>query len=316
MFSFFRKKKENSSVEVPEWAPFFSPEEYMAFIQAVENYFNKLNIQYTMGDGVISVDTNDAFGFEKLGLQNLSQMCKQNDIKDYESIVTDHFDTMIRIHKFNTEFDEIVSDFEKVKKYIGIRLHDVGYAANLKKEDLIIKEFAEDVVTMLVFDLPESVMNIKPEQAKVWDKTIDELFEIGKKNIKENYAVNLSEEKVGENKFWFAEADHFYATNFAMHIEDYPQIIGKKGTLLSIPNRHIVVIYPIQNLEVVSALNNMLYVTSRMYEDGPGSITDKLYWYNDGVLIDIPHRVENEKLVISPPDIFIDALNELGEDKE
>jgi len=320
MFSFFKKKKEDTkneshSVEVPDWASFFTSDEYSIFIKAVEDYFNKLDIEYTLDDGVVYIAADNTFGFEKLGLQNLSQMCKQNDIKDYEAVVADHFNTMIRIHKFNTEFDEIVSDFEKIKKYIGIRLHDIEYAANLKEENLIIKDFAEGVVAMLVFDLPESVMNIKPSQAEPWNKTIDELFEIGKKNIKENYPVNLSEEKVGDNKIWFAEADHFYATNIAMHIEDYPQLIGKKGALVSIPNRHVTMIYPIHDLEVVGTLNNMLYLTSRMYEDGPGSITDKLYWYCNGVFIDIPHKTENEKLVISPPDLFIDALNELGEEK-
>ncbi|NDV94313.1 hypothetical protein D0T84_05190 [Dysgonomonas sp. 521] len=313
MFSFFKKNKEDSSIEVPEWASFFTSDEYSVFIKAVRSYFDKLNLRYTIDDGVVIVDKENDLGFNKLGLQNLSQKCKQNDIKDYESVVTDHFETMIRIHKFGKEFEEIVSDFEKVEKYIGVRLHDVEYAANLKKENMIVREFAEGVVAMLVFDLPESVMNIKPEQIEPWGKTIDELYEIGKRNIKQNCAVNLFEEKVGDHKFWFAEADHFYATNFVMDIQDYPQVVGKKGSLISVPNRHIALIYPIHDLEVVGALNNMLYLTSRMYEDGPGSITDRVYWYNDGAFINIPHRIENEKRVIAPPDVFIDALNELGE---
>lgn len=312
MLSFFKKKKEPSQINIPEWASFFTSNEYSVFIEAIRSYFDRLNLQYTIEDGVVSVEEN-YFGFNELGLQNLSQMCKQNDIKDYEAVVKDHFETMVRIHKFDKEFEEIVSDFEKIEKYIGVRLYDVEYAANLQKENMIVQHFTEGVLAVLVFDLPESVMNIKPEQIEPWGKTSDELYEIGKQNIKQNYVVNLFEEKVGDNKFWFAEADHFYATNFVMNIQDFPQVIGRKGSLVSIPNRHIALIYPIQNLEVVGALNNMLYLTSRMYEDGPGSITDRLYWYNDGIFIDIPHRIEDEKLAITPPSAFIDALNELGE---
>lgn len=312
MLSFFKKKKEPSQINIPEWASFFTSNEYSVFIEAIRSYFDRLNLQYTIEDGVVSVEEN-YFGFNELGLQNLSQMCKQNDIKDYEAVVKDHFETMVRIHKFDKEFEEIVSDFEKIEKYIGVRLYDVEYAANLQKENMIVQHFTEGVLAVLVFDLPESVMNIKPEQIEPWGKTSDELYEIGKQNIKQNYVVNLFEEKVGDNKFWFAEADHFYATNFVMNIQDFPQVIGRKGSLVSIPNRHIALIYPIQNLEVVGALNNMLYLTSRMYEDGPGSITDRLYWYNDGIFLDIPHRIEDEKLAITPPSVFIDALNELGE---
>lgn len=312
MLSFFKKKKEPSQINIPEWASFFTSNEYSVFIEAIRSYFDRLNLQYTIEDGVVSVEEN-YFGFNELGLQNLSQMCKQNDIKDYEAVVKDHFETMVRIHKFDKEFEEIVSDFEKIEKYIGVRLYDVEYAANLQKENMIVQHFTEGVLAVLVFDLPESVMNIKPEQIEPWGKTSDELYEIGKQNIKQNYVVNLFEEKVGNNKFWFAEADHFYATNFVMNIQDFPQVIGRKGSLVSIPNRHIALIYPIQNLEVVGALNNMLYLTSRMYEDGPGSITDRLYWYNDGIFLDIPHRIEDEKLAITPPSVFIDALNELGE---
>lgn len=315
MFSFFKKKKNNDpQISVPDWASFFTPEEYSTFMKAADDYFRKLNIEYNIHDGVISVGDNN-FGFKELGLQNVAQMCKQNDIKNYEAVVIDHFDTMIRIHQFNQEFDDIVSDFEKVEQYIGVRLYDTGYAAHLEGENLIAKDFADGIINVLVFDLPESVMNIKPKQTKPWGKTIDELFEIGKKNIKEKYPVNLSEEKVGEHLIWFAEANHFFASGFALDIADYPQIVGDKGSLVSIPNRHTVIIYPIRNLDVLGALNNVLYLTSRMYQDGPGSITDKLYWYKDGEFIDLPHRNENEKLVFSPPGVFIDALNEMGEQK-
>lgn len=312
MFSFFKKNKSKEQVNVPDWASFFTSEEYKAFNKAIEAYFDKLNIPYKIEDGVVYVGEND-YGFSRLGLQNLSQMCKQNENMSIDEVVIDHFDTMIRINEFNTEFETIVTDFEKVEQYIGVRLYDTEYASYLEKENVLLKDFAEDMVAMLIFDLPESVMNIKPNQIEPWGKSVDELFEIGKKNIKDRYPIELTDAKVEENIIWFAEAPHFFAGNFAFYLEDYPQLIGRKGALVSFPNRHTVIIYPIQNLEVIGVLHNMLYLTKRMYEDGPGSITDKLYWYFDKQYIDIPHKTENGKLVISPPQEFVDALSEMEE---
>jgi len=312
MFSFF-KKKENQT-NVPEWASFFTTKEYTRFMKYVDNYFRKLNVDYTIIDGGISVGENN-FGFKVLGLQNVAQMCKQNTLGDYESIVTKHFDTMIRIYQFEKEFDEIVTDFEKVEKYITVRLYDNEYLSHLEEENRITQPFTEDIGAMLVFDLPESVMNIKPEQTLAWGKTKEELFQTGHKNVKNNYPVNLTKNKVGDHTIWFAEADHFFTSVFALDIIEYPQVIGSKGSVISFPNRHAVLIYPIENLEVLGALNVILYLTTRMYEDGPGSMTDKLYWYKDSQFINLPHRKEDGKQIFSPPQTFVDALNEMAKNK-
>ncbi|MEM6724919.1 MAG: hypothetical protein AAF598_12825, partial [Bacteroidota bacterium] len=61
MFSFFRKK----SNKVPEWASFFTKPEYASFEQAVKDYFQALNAEFTIDDGVVRLDP----GFQ--GLQNL-----------------------------------------------------------------------------------------------------------------------------------------------------------------------------------------------------------------------------------------------------
>lgn len=316
MFSFFKKNRFKGQLNVlPKWASFFTPSEYSEFIKYVENYFQKLSLDYEIDDAAVTVGENN-LGFNILGLNNVAQMCKQNDLKDYESVVNDHFDTMIRIHQFDQEFEKSIPYFEKVEKYIAVRLYDSGYASYLEEENLVIQDFAEDIIAMLVFDLPESVINIKPEQVQFWGKTIEELFVLGRKNIKENYPVNLSEEIVGEHSIWFAEADHFFASSFTFDIAEYPQTIGKKGSIVSIPNRHTVIIYPINDLEVLGAVSDILYLTKRMHEDGPGSITDKIYWYNDGKFINLPHKTENEKLIFSPPQIFVDILNALSQKKK
>ena len=46
----------------------------------------------------------------------------------------------------------------------------------------------------------------------------------------------------------------------------------------------------------------------RMHAEGPGSISDGLFWLRDGALVRLPHRVEDGRLVFAPPDEFLDVL--------
>lgn len=312
MFSFFKKRNSNTQTVVPDWAKFFTSSEYTTFIEAVEKYFERKHLKCRIDDGMVLVDENTV-GLDQLGLMNVAQMCKQNANTSFDETVNDHFETMIRIYEFDKEFSNIVFDFEKVKKYIGVRIHDSEYVTFLDKESTITRDVSTNLVAMLIFDLPESVINIKPEQIKAWNKDIEELFELGKRNIKEKYLIEPYNQQMQDATLWFAETQHFFAGNILFDLNDYSHLVGEKGALVSIPNRHMVIIYPIANLEVVGVLHNMLYLTKRMYEDGPGSIANNLYWYNNGILIDIPHKMENDKLIISPPQVFVDALNELGD---
>ena len=310
MLSFLKKK--NSDIAVPEWASFFNHSEYQKFSNEVNNYFKKLNLNYQISDGVINVQEN-YFGFNNLGLTNVSQVCKREGPKFYKEIITEHFDSMIRAHKFDQEFKKIADNFEEVKKYIGIRLYDNEYVAHIGKELTIGKDIAGDVYAMIVFDLPDCVLNIKPEQIEPWNKTIDELFEIGKKNIKEKYLISVTKEKFGEFSIWFANSDHFFTPNIIFDLENRPELIGTEGSLVGLPHRHSAIIYPIENLEVVKAINGIIPALFGMNQEGPGALSNNLFWYKDNTFKLLPYKIEDGKLQFYPPEDFVKLLNVLKE---
>ncbi len=233
MFSLFNKKKDNN--EVPEWASFFDSKEYSLFINELDNYFKSLKIEYELGDGQIEVQS-DEFGFNTMGLTNVSQLCKQEGKKHYKEIIEAHFDAMIRANEFKVEFDKTVHNFDKVKKYIGLRLYDNDYVAHIGKENTVGKAFAGDIYSMIVFDLPDSVSNIKPEEAIVWNRTTDELFEIGNSNIKSNYPLTITKEALDEFSIWLVEGEHFFVPNVVFDLENRKELIGSKGSLVGLPH--------------------------------------------------------------------------------
>lgn len=309
MFSFFKKNKDLPTV--PNWASFFTPEQYSAFIQGIDRYFKKRNLTYTLGDGMLSVSEND-FGFGNLGLNNVAQVCRQNNSGNYDSIIETHFETLVRSKQFETGFNKMVGNFEEVKKYIGVRLYATDYIRQVGEQLTITKPFAGDILCMLVFDLPDSIINVKPAQAAIWNKSMDELFDLGMENILNNYPCRISQENFIDFKIWLVQGDHFFAPNIVLDLENHRNLIGSRGALIGIPHRHTAIIYPIENMEVVNAVNKLIPLVNGMFSEGPGSISNNLFWYHDGDFENLPYSVDGNTLKFSPPANFIELLNSLN----
>lgn len=310
MFSIFKKK--NSTNDIPEWASFFSKSEYLKFDKEINGYFEKLKIEFTVNDGIANVDENE-FGFQNLGLTNVAQICKQENPKLYKEIITEHFDSMIRALKFKQEFNKIADNFEEIKKYIGIRLYDNDYVTHIGKELTLGRNFAGNIYAMLVFDFPDVLTNIQPEQIKPWNRTVDELIEIGNKNIREKYPINISKEQFGDFSIMFGNADHFFTPNIVFDIKNKPELIGTYGSIIGLPHRHSALIYPIDNLEVIKAINGIIHAVYRMNQEGPGSLSNNIFWYFNNEFTQLPYKIENNKLQFMPPEKFVEVLNKLSE---
>jgi hypothetical protein len=309
MFSFFNRK--NTKQEIPNWAGFFENSEYSIFIYEIENYFKRINVQIEISDGIVTADKN-IFGFSSLGLTNVAQICKQDEPKNYKEIIENHFNSLIQSNKFELEFDQIADNFEEVKKYIGVRLYNEQYIDYAGKEFIIGKEFGGDIYSMIVFDFPDSISSIKPEQIKKWGKSVDELFEIGIQNIKEKYPLTITKEDFTTFDIWFANSDHFFTPNIVFYVENLKELSGSNGLLIGIPHRHSAIIYPIENLEIANAMNGIFPAIYNMNQEGPGSLSNNVFWYKDGIFTKIPYKLEDGKLQIFPPETFLELLNKLS----
>lgn len=307
MFSLFKKK----TTATPAWASFFTTDEYEAFMATIDQYFTAQNIPYQSGDGFITVE-DSSFGGDELGLHNIAQLCKQNNITDYAATVQDHFELMKRAKQFNDAFERNAHNFEYVKPYLGIRLYHKSYGAVLDAENTMGADFIGDIFAMLVYDLPNTVLNVKPEQAAHWNKPFDELMAIGLQNINQKYPVSIRTEPVKNAEIYVADADHFFVPNIAFRMADHPELIGSKGSLAGFPHRHCAIFYPIEHKELFDVTGRIIQIISNLNEEGPGSLSKKLFWYNNGDFMEVPYTITGDELEISPPEAFYqmsDTLN-------
>ncbi|MES2775997.1 MAG: hypothetical protein V4722_17605 [Bacteroidota bacterium] len=308
MFSFFKRKK--SLLPVPEWASFFTQEEFSRFIDIVNRYFEKKQIEIVHDDGVIRFK-NESAEFENLGLSNLCQICNQTKKYRWKSLIYGHFNGMKKAEAFNEEFNKNSHDFSFSKPYLGVRIYSTEHSFILDDTLTIGQHVVDGIFAMLVFDFPNSVVNVRPEDTIQWNKNYEELFEIGLQNIRNGYKYKVFKQKFVNFNVWIANADHFFTANIIFDLSKKQQLLGAKGALVGIPHRHTVVIYPIESLEVLEVIKYLIIFIRKLYSEGPGSISENLFWYFENEVTNLPYEADGSDLNFSPPDTFIDALNSL-----
>ncbi|MCI0639108.1 MAG: hypothetical protein L0Y72_28305 [Gemmataceae bacterium] len=298
----------------PAWADFFTAAQYQRFRQLVSDYFTQQNRSFDFGDGVIKVEDGDDGAKQQYGLMNLAQMCHRNDEAEWAEIIADHFRTMEKSQKEQKVLEQRIDDFSRVEELLAVRIWPEDYLDSLDRDKLLHRQDLPGTISALVFDLPSSVRNVTPEEAESWGKSTDELFTIGLANVKENCIPNISEEELGEGVRLTLFADEsFFVASHALLLEEHPDAIGAFGALLGIPHRHVLLAYPIEDSRVLQAVQMMIPIIMGMERDGPGSISRRLYWYNQGDFTDLAYKLEGNTLNFAPPDDFVEMLNLLSD---
>jgi hypothetical protein len=306
--SFFSRKKNNEPA--PDWTPFATMADFEKFIDVVKEYFDKKKMSYTIeGDGLSVQDDN--WPAETMGLGNLSQMCNQRPRGEWKSIVNVHFDGMLRGKEFEDSFDKQAHDYSFAAQYIGARIYPNSYLSYLDDDAYIRKLLADDLSLLLVFDFPHTVINLKPDKAKPWNKTNEQLLEIGLANVRMNYPTKVSAEDISGARVWFLQGDHFFAANSLLDLQLYDIPTSPYGYVVAIPHRHATLVYPITTLSLIETLPTLAYIVRGMYNEGPGSISEGLYWLRDGQLTNQPYRLEGNDFEFMPTEAFLDMMNAL-----
>ena len=302
-----------SQISVPEWANFFIEAEYAAFCAAVDSYFTGLGNPYSIDNGVVQTNwASQEVGNQSLGLMNVAQMCKQGKLEDYVDIVQNHFEIMRKSQNFMSEFFSRIDDFDFVQPFIGTRLYHKDHVGSIGMANVIVQEVATDIIAMLVFDMPQAISSVKPEQAKVWGKSVDELITLGLQNIRENYAFDVMDLEANVTLKAVVQ-DHFFGANILMDLSLRPELVGTHGTLVGVPHRHTTLLYPIEDIGVLQAIHTMIPMIYGMHHEGPGSISDGLYWYKQGTFEHLPYALQTDNMLsFYPPKSLVALLEYLS----
>jgi hypothetical protein len=184
----------------------------------------------------------------------------------------------------------------------------------LGREYFLGKELAGELFAAIVFDFPNTIRNVKPDEATPWGRTTEELTAIGLQNVRQNYAFGTETIEFGDEgeHLIICEQPHYFASNILLELGSREEFIAKDGALAAAPTRNTALIYPIRDLKMIGAIHTISRVATNMYEKEAGNLSKELYWYFGGAFTVIPYEITEDAHRISPPQEFVDMMNSLA----
>ena len=308
------------SSRVPVWARMLGDSGFRTFLNLIEHYFalRNITIKVDSDDGVIRPIMAVSAQSSIFGLQNIAQVCHQAEEKEWETLITAHFDSIFAVQDENSALHVDMSDFKKVQTRLRARVYPEDIATHTN--EIVSQPSLAGALEVLVVDLPTTVRTVSKQEAAQWGFTEEELLLIGRRNLRAGGLLKPNSVALEQGtSLLLYSGDNFYAASHTLIFGDYmtQQIekgaaVADYGALVGIPKRDVLLAHFIRNVGAVEAVGAMLQAVVGMHRDGPGSITPNLFWYHDGAFEQLPYELEGNQLSFAPSDDFVELLDQLS----
>ena len=310
MTGFLRRLVGRDPDPVPEWASFFDAGQYRRFLDVVAADLTRRGSSFAMGDGLVRVEGGDGAP-QELGLANLAAYCHAAPEADWPRVVATHFSSMRSI--LGRDLDALSADFEQVRSIIRIRLMPDETMGGIEAGDeWVTRSPAPGIQAMLVYDFPDSTASVHPDHLARWPVDVDAVWALAVENVRAEPPPAIDTVPADGAVIRSMFGDSFYVATRALFLD--AQLGDVADAVFAVPNRHVLLWVPATDLSVISGMTTIGDMADQLFREGPGSISDQLYWWHGGEIIHLPLRRERRgKVSFSPPDRFVEHLNGLDE---
>lgn len=255
-------------------------------------------------EGVIQLEEGQDYSI--VNLHNLILKCAESDKKEWSELISSHFNSMHESVEKQKELDP--NNFETLVDYLSIRIYQESFVNQHGGiENLITKKHLDGTVSLLMLDLPSAFTPIQKNMFDLWNKTVDEVFEIAQKNVNKQEFTKMTESiDVIDKKIEvsFIENED-YGASLALDLKNNtPEFIGEWGSVVAIPNKGIVNICKISKekpVDFILFIQSFKPVVEQFYSQHPQPISTDFYWYYKGDFTRINVIDNNGEInVISP----------------
>ena len=269
----------------------------------IQNYEEHFNEQY-----FIIKEKNDYFDVDtEVGLTNLYNICVQNDKSQWESIIKDHFS---QVKNGRAEEKEILPKLEKIetgKEYLKIRLYPIDYKKQISKSSITDCSM-DDYIGVVVIDFPSAVKALSNEYVKKWSITEKEILKIAKENTLKNNTEKFEVYKISDtfSVSIMLSNTNIFITSSIYDLNKKYKDLSEYGAFVAIPNRYGIILKNINKETLNNDIVQLIGLVNYMYQQGPGSITDTIYWFDGKQFYKVIHNVS--KGMIKLPDKLVQKL--------
>jgi len=301
------------------------------FPEGYENEISKKNYKYLVKESVKAISKNYKIvsvkkgvielekgqDFSLLNLHNLIVQCAQIDLENWSELINYHFDSMHESIEKQKQLDP--NKFETLVDYLSVRIYPETYVTkNGDINKLVARTDLEGTYSLLVLDLPSTFATVQKEIFELWDKSIEEVFEIAQNNVnKQEFteATELFDINGKEVEAHFIENENYGASLALDLMKNAPEFVGEWGSVIAFPNKGIVNICKISKdkpVDFVLFIQKFRPAVIQFFNQHPQPISTDFYWYYNNQFTKINIVDNNGELNVIAP--F--GLTELMSEKE
>jgi hypothetical protein len=289
---------------VPQWSPITDPDEWEPFARLLAD-------EIAARGWTVDLERGWAYDGEvRFGLFNVAGKCRQVERTLWPEVVGEHFASIAATAARSALGD--VPGFrnaDEARAAMKARLLSDTYLEGTDAALLTLR-VAEDLVVAVAYDLPENV--IVPERAELLQHGEErELLEVALRHAREEPGLVLERHELNGAPLHVLSGESFFTATHALWADRFFEPEAELGTLVGVPTRHIVVAHPIRDRGALTVMAKLLQLVQRYYADGPGSLSDGLYWLAGGRMERLETWIDEQGPHLSPSPRFARVLERL-----
>jgi hypothetical protein len=260
------------------------------------------------------VDFEEGFatdGARQFGLGNVAGKCKLAERADWAAVVGQHFAAVAAIDGEPPRFAQ-PGDARAAMK---ARLVPDGFAG--EDTDWVERRVAEDLRVVVAFDLPDTVTLPDREDALAYGEP-EELLALALRQAREEPGLELTRHEIpgpeGAAPLYVLQGESFFTATHALWADALFDAPAAHGALVAVPIRHMVLATPVNGVRSVGMVAPMIRLVRRYYADGPGALSENLYWLHAGRLELQQAWADDDGPKFAPGPRFTELLNRLAGD--
>ena len=271
--------------ERPTGSEFLSHDEWIVFVQMVRDGAAALQMGVTRIEG----ETVRLRCGRSIALLQLAQHCRVRPACEWAELIASHLRTV------TAHLDAVDEPFSMFDLRVRL-LADVPADATMFRR-LGARPFADGIVQVLAVDVgldsgDAAVRSVSTSEIEARSWIVDEAWASARAQTElfevpdEIHVVDL-----GGAQLIHVFGERSYTAGMVGVVDRLVAAtahIGHHGAIVSLPLRHSILVHPIRDTRVGSAITGMIPIARRLFEQGPGSLSPHLYWWRDGVLDWIP----------------------------
>ena len=269
----------------------------------IQNYEEHFKEQY-----FIIKEKNDYFDVgTEVGLTNLYNICTQNDKSQWKKIIKDYFSQVKVSRDEEKGIIPKLEKFETAKEYLKLRIYPIDYKEQISKSS-IFESDTDDYISVVVLDFPSAIRNLTKEYTEKWNLSEKEIFEVAKENTLKNNKEEFEEYKITDtfSVSVMLSDTNIFVTSSIYDLNKKCNSISKYGAFVAIPNRYGIVLKNVNKETINNDIVQMMGLVNYMYQQGPTSITNTIYWFDGNNFFKVIH--DPSKGLIKLPDELMKVL--------